>query len=331
MLRGLRRCCRLRGVVAETARLRLCRHASTTAVAAAAATTTPRPRSVGIKALPSRTGLAPHKKPRTSGPQPSPQPSDAVSKRPSYSKLSDRAALAFKRAGIGFPGSLLRLPGYDDAQAKHGIALRVSRRHTWHPYNSFFLNPEGHPLQEKYISWNLEHTDQPLWFYSVPVRDQIHLPIVVKQSSTKARKAFRLALKAAGYDVTGRRLSAPDAAMTGPRDEAAVQELFGTVRLDYDPVQMARIPLKKTVEHLGTHIQRLEEQIGKKQRQMVKSQRPMVESQRPMVKSQWPMARSQKPTVKSHKPMVESQRPIVQSQKPIVKSQWPIVKSRRPI
>ena len=177
-----------------------------------------------------------------------------------------RVQEASKSANIGWPTELKPLARQHASQY---LSLRVATRHTWHTYRLKYLGRPEDPLAEKVVTEHLAKSTQPLWYYATPSSVDDTKPVVARTANKMANKAFRVALAKAGYDAQGRKISPVASDSTGTTQSpvpegGSVTELFGTVRLVYQPKEIVRIQFSEVVDYLVSMIKgHLEPRIGR--------------------------------------------------------------------
>ena len=177
-----------------------------------------------------------------------------------------RVQEASKRANIGWPTELKPLARQ---HAKQYLSLRVATRHTWHTYRLKYLGRPEDPLAEKVVTEHLAKSTQALWYYATPSSVDDTKPVVARTANKMANKAFRVALAKAGYDAQGRKISpvasdGPGTTQAPVPEGGSVAELFGTVRLVYQPKEIVRTQFSEVVDYLVSMINgHLEPRIGR--------------------------------------------------------------------
>lgn len=138
-------------------------------------------------------------------------------------ELADEVRAFAKLHHISGPQEVKTIRGQKDRA--YGLRVQTCARHTFSLYHMKVLGPHLHALTYKSLSLYADKAErEPLWqwFESMAAPKAVLRTVAQK----RAKKAFRAALEARGYDRYGRR----DATKTGS-GAAAYDELYGTVKI----------------------------------------------------------------------------------------------------
>ncbi len=126
-----------------------------------------------------------------------------------------------------------------------------------------FLSFNENPSLSKIIGEHLAKTEVPLWCMAMAVGHHPGRPILTHTAARKVKKAFRVALRATGYDHVGRRLPGKgDGGASVGKSNAT--ELYGTARLHFRTLETIEAPFSELVDHFtGIITKHLEPSIGR--------------------------------------------------------------------
>ncbi|KAJ4408856.1 hypothetical protein N0V82_009619 [Gnomoniopsis sp. IMI 355080] len=138
------------------------------------------------------------------------------------------------------------------------IKINAATRHVRKATDEIYLTNMGHPFAEAVIRRYIRDSkEKPLWCQTASISQDT--PIVKGLFKKRAHAAFYQALRNAGYDTAGRRITQRTAA-----GRTRFNELFGTVRIvTHEPKQILNIPFTTLREFFEQVVSRLEQKLGK--------------------------------------------------------------------
>ncbi|KAK3900385.1 hypothetical protein C8A05DRAFT_17295 [Staphylotrichum tortipilum] len=164
----------------------------------------------------------------------------AASRGATAGRTSQRVKEFAAASDIGFPGELRVVP----AQNFKEFAIRIvfSPKQVFSAYHTRYLTSPEHPLTERILYSYTQQKSRPLWCQVQAPSPEGGNAVVRKTSERFVRGALVRALKAAGYDSTGKSL------------DGHGTELYGTIRV---VVTQPKDILKVEFDHLRGYMTKL--------------------------------------------------------------------------
>lgn len=138
------------------------------------------------------------------------------------------------------------------------IKINAATRHVRKSNDEVYLTNVGHPFAEAVVRRYIRDSkEKPLWCQTASISQD--KPIVKGKFKKRAHAAFYQALRNAGYDTAGRRITQrTDAGRTG------FNELFGTVRIvTHGAKQILNTPFTTLLEFFEQVVRKLEQKLGR--------------------------------------------------------------------
>lgn len=194
------------------------------------------------------------------------RPSEAAdAKDPRESFLCPAFLALARKHNIGLAAEAKR---HKPQSSKFRLDIKFSKRHTFHPWHTKFIEKQGHTLEAMQLAKYTQRLQVPLWWNALVTVDGSKA-VVRSKSTQRAAYAFKMALIKNGYDRTGRK-QAPQPKPDGFKGEwispdrtAGAAELFGSVTLRVlEPREFLKLETSAVVAYLSTVVRQLEPLMG---------------------------------------------------------------------
>ncbi len=156
-------------------------------------------------------------------------------------KPSERVREFAAESKVGYPQELRLIP----AQNFKDFAIRVaySRNHVFSAYHMRHLGAPEYPLTERILYWYAQQKSRALWCQVQAQSSDGGNAVVRKTSERYVRGALVRALKAAGYDSTGKSLDGHET------------EVYGTIRiLVTQPKEILKVEFDELLRYMNNLI-----------------------------------------------------------------------------
>lgn len=181
-----------------------------------------------------------------------------------FTPLGKKHLARLARHGIGLHSELQGASGLD----YRGIFVKLAPRHVVGFSDLRYFSELGHAFVESIVRRCLvDHEVKPLWFSVSPRGSAENKPIVRGRAKYRLNAALKQALRNAGYDGQGRRLSEKarqeQRALVGGPVEPRAAQLFGTVEIiARDPKQVHLATFEELRKYCARIVHTLETRIG---------------------------------------------------------------------
>lgn len=184
------------------------------------------------------------------------------------------------KKGIGVPAQLER----NSSLNWKGLQIKMSPRHLVHQFDLRYYTEVGHSYGLAVTQRYLADEEKPLWFKAITGGND-NKPIVRSKAKYRMNAALKQALRNAGYDAEGRRLSEEERQRNRAYGRGRnnynneITQLYGTVMItSHEPKVLLNNPFDSLRLHFEKVVRVMEEELGRtadgRQQQRISSSRP---------------------------------------------------------